>query len=125
METVVGDFEVEADLNAALRGVDTIYHICPNMHPDEVGIGHAVISAAGRGGVGRLVFHSVLHPQTRGMSHHWNKLQVEELLFESGLPFTILQPCAYMQNILGYWKALVEEGILLRAILRRDTDQHG
>jgi uncharacterized protein YbjT (DUF2867 family) len=81
------------------------------MHPNEVAIGQAVISAAIQAGVGRFVFHSVLHPQTHGMSHHWNKLQVEELLFESGLPFTILQPCAYMQNILGYWKPLVEQGI--------------
>jgi uncharacterized protein YbjT (DUF2867 family) len=37
------------------------------------------------------------------MPHHWQKMRLEEALFESGLSFTILQPCAYMENILGGW----------------------
>ena len=36
------------------------------------------------------------------MPHHWLKMRVEEKLFASGLPFTILQPAAYMQNVLAY-----------------------
>jgi NAD(P)H dehydrogenase (quinone) len=46
------------------------------------------------------------------MNHHWQKLRVEELIFESGLPFTILQPAPYMQNLLTGWKSIVEDGIL-------------
>jgi uncharacterized protein YbjT (DUF2867 family) len=46
------------------------------------------------------------------MTHHWQKLRVEEMLFESGLPFTILQPAPYMQNLLASWNTIVEEGIL-------------
>jgi uncharacterized protein YbjT (DUF2867 family) len=53
--------------------------------------------------VERFVFHSVLHPQIEAMPHHWQKLRVEELLFESGLSFTVLQPTIYMQNILANW----------------------
>ena len=34
------------------------------------------------------------------------------MLFESGLPFTILQPAPYMQNLLAGWKSIVEEGVL-------------
>jgi uncharacterized protein YbjT (DUF2867 family) len=45
------------------------------------------------------------------MPHHWQKLRVEELLFESGLPFTILQPAAYMQNLLAYWDQIVGQGV--------------
>jgi uncharacterized protein YbjT (DUF2867 family) len=45
------------------------------------------------------------------MPHHWQKLAVEEMLFESGLGFTILQPAAYMQNVLQYWKEITEEGV--------------
>jgi len=37
---------------------------------------------------------------------------VEEMLFESGLPFTILQPAPYMQNLLAAWKVILEEGVL-------------
>ena len=50
----------------------------------------------------RIIYHSVLHPQVSAMPHHWQKMQVEEMLFTSSLDFTILQPTAYMQNILGY-----------------------
>jgi uncharacterized protein YbjT (DUF2867 family) len=34
------------------------------------------------------------------------------LLFRSGIPFTILQPAPYMQNLLTNWKSIVEEGVL-------------
>src|SRR3990170_771903 len=46
------------------------------------------------------------------MPHHWSKLRVEEMLFESGLSFTVLQPAAYMQNLLAGWKLIAEEGVL-------------
>jgi NmrA-like family len=39
-------------------------------------------------------------------------MRVEEMIFESGLPFTIMQPAPYMQNILAGWKSIVEDGIL-------------
>jgi uncharacterized protein YbjT (DUF2867 family) len=45
------------------------------------------------------------------MPHHWCKLRVEEALLGSRLPFTILQPAAYMQNVLGEWKAIQEHGV--------------
>jgi NAD(P)H dehydrogenase (quinone) len=82
------------------------------MSPDEVVIGTLVIGEAKRAGVEHFVYHSVLHPQTERMTHHWQKLRVEEMLFESGLPFTILQPAPYMQNLLAVWKSIVEEGEL-------------
>jgi len=37
-------------------------------------------------------------------------MRVEEQIFASGLPFTILQPAPYMQNILPYWQGMIEEG---------------
>ncbi len=45
------------------------------------------------------------------MPHHWNKLKVETEIFASGMSFTILQPAAYMQNILAYWPKIVSEGV--------------
>lgn len=94
---------------AAYKSVKSVYHISPNMSPNEFQYGEIAIRAAKRAGVQHFVFHSVLHPQTQGMPHHWQKLLVEELLFESGLPFTILQPAVYMQNILAYQDAIVSE----------------
>jgi NAD(P)H dehydrogenase (quinone) len=102
-----------AMMEPAAHGVQAIYHICPNMNPDEVAIGEVVIAAARAAAVERLVYHSVLHPQTEAMPHHWNKLRVEEKLFESGQSYTILQPAAYMQNVLAYWDQIVEQGVYL------------
>jgi len=110
-QVVVGDMRDRAAMEQAARGAKAIYHICSNMDPDEVVIGKAVIAAACAAAVERLVYHSVLHPQTDAMPHHWNKLRVEEKLFESGLPYAILQPAAYMQNVLAYWNQIVEQGV--------------
>jgi uncharacterized protein YbjT (DUF2867 family) len=110
-EAIVGDMLSETTLERAARGVRAVYHICPNMSPDEIRIGKIAIAAAHSAGIERFVFHSVLHPQTEAMPHHWNKLRVEESLFESQLPYTILQPCAYMQNVLAGWQSIVDRGV--------------
>jgi uncharacterized protein YbjT (DUF2867 family) len=91
----------------AAEGARSIYHICPNVSPDEVAFGRNAIAAARAAGVTHFVYHSVLHPQVETMPHHWNKMRVEELLFASGLDVTILQPTAYMQNLLASWPAIV------------------
>jgi uncharacterized protein YbjT (DUF2867 family) len=109
---MVGDMRDEAAIRPAMDGARAIYHICPNMSPDEAEIGTVVIRAAREAGVEHFVYHSVLHPQIEEMNHHWQKLRVEEMIFESGIPFTILQPAPYMQNLLAGWKSILEEGVL-------------
>jgi len=111
-KVILGDMQDEDAIRLALVDVTAIYHICPNMNPHELEIGNLLIGAAVKAGVGNFVYHSVLHPQTEKMVHHWQKMRVEEMLFESRLPFTILQPAPYMQNLLSGWKRVVEEGIL-------------
>jgi uncharacterized protein YbjT (DUF2867 family) len=108
----VGDMHDESAIRSVLQGARRVYHICPNMNPDEVGIGKLVIEEARKAGVEHFVYHSVLHPQAETMNHHWQKLRVEEMIFESGLPFTILQPAPYMQNLLASWRSIVEDGVL-------------
>jgi NAD(P)H dehydrogenase (quinone) len=110
-EAIVGDMRDEDTLRRAARGVRATYHICPNVNPDEIAIGKAAIAASRKAGVEQFVFHSVMHPQTEAMTHHWNKLRVEEALFESGQAYAILQPASYMQNVLGGWQTIVERGV--------------
>jgi uncharacterized protein YbjT (DUF2867 family) len=95
----------------AARGVDQVYHICPNVSPDELSIGKKMISAARASGVKLFVFHSVLHPQVEAMPHHWLKMRVEEALFASGLAYVIVQPAPYMQNILAELSAIRARGV--------------
>jgi uncharacterized protein YbjT (DUF2867 family) len=118
-QVLVGDMRAPATMERAVQGVQRVYHICPNVSPDEVAIGQVAIEAARSAGVAHFVFHSVLHPQTEDMPHHWRKLRVEERLFKalagsvepSGLPYTILQPAAYMQNVLAHWDRILEQGV--------------
>ena len=110
-EVAVGTFEDTAALVAATEGVQAIYHICPNVSPNEIAYARALITAAKAAGVSHFVYHSVLHPQIEAMPHHWAKLRVEEMLLTSGLAVTILQPTAYMQNLLVGWRSIVEDGV--------------
>ena len=102
-EVIAGDMSSRKTMSRAMERVESVYHICPNVSPDEIKIGKILIQAAKSAEVEDIVYHSVLHPQIESMPHHWQKMRVEELLFESGLPYTILQPAPYMQNILAYW----------------------
>lgn len=108
---IVGDMGDPILMQRGMDGVQAVYHICPNVSPQEVTFGRIAMNQAVQAGVEHFVYHSVLHPQTQKMPHHWLKLRVEEALLESGLLFTILQPAAYMQNILGQWDSIKSTGI--------------
>jgi uncharacterized protein YbjT (DUF2867 family) len=110
-EVSFGSFEDARALALAAAGTQAIYHICPNVSPDELAYARAVAAAARQHGVKRFVYHSVLHPQIEAMPHHWQKMRVEEMLFAAGFELTVLQPTAYMQNILGFWDGIVRAGV--------------
>ena len=108
-EVIAGDMCSQKTMNQVLQGVSAVYHICPNVSPEEINIGQTVIKAAQSAEVDHFVYHSVLHPQIESMPHHWQKMRVEEQLFESGLSCTILQPAPYMQNIFAYWNDIMKK----------------
>ncbi len=110
-EVYIGGFEDPRALAQAAAGARAVYHICPNVSPDEVAYARAVAAAALVQGVTRFVYHSVLHPQIEEMPHHFAKMRAEEMLFAAGLELTVLQPTAYMQNILGASSGIVGDGV--------------
>jgi len=110
-DVFIGNLRDSESLARALTTVSKIYFICPNMTPDELEIGKNLVGLARQAGISRFVYHSVFHPQVEAMPHHWQKMRMEEFLFKSDMDFTILQPCAYMQNILGSWQSITEKGI--------------
>jgi NAD(P)H dehydrogenase (quinone) len=107
----IGDLRDHDAMASAMEGVNSIYFIAPNMAPDELEIGKDIIKIARQKGINRFVYHSVLHPQVEAMPHHWQKMRMEEYLFESGMEYTILQPCAYMQNMLGSFNSIIKDGV--------------
>jgi uncharacterized protein YbjT (DUF2867 family) len=97
-ELFVGEMLRRDDLRRACEGVSTVIHTGP-ISPDETVMGRWAIDAAKDAGVDHFVYNSVAHPQTEWLLNHQNKLKVEDHLINSGLPFTILQPMHYFQNI--------------------------
>ena len=66
-DVIVGDMRSQEVMQQAVQGVGAVYHICPNMSPDELAIGMTVIAAAQSAGVEHFVYHSVLKPQIKAM----------------------------------------------------------
>lgn len=97
-EAHVGDLLQPDDVRRVFRGVRSVIHIGPPMHPREAEMGHAVVSAARMAGVEHFVQFSVAHPQLEQLLNHQAKLAVEGHVLMSRLAFTILQPMHYMQN---------------------------
>lgn len=102
-ETVIGDLRRPGDLENALRGARQIYHAAPTQLVDELPVAERLIAAAKAEQLDQVVFHSVIHPDIAELPHHRQKLRVEAILRDSGLPVTVLRPSHYMQNVLDFW----------------------
>lgn len=98
-DLVEGDILDRGALNAAMKGVEQVVHLGPPLNANETVMGRFVIDAARQAGVRRFIFLSVIHPQIDYLLNHQAKRLVEEYLVNSRLPFTILQPQHYFQNI--------------------------
>ena len=107
----LGDMEDASTIDAAMDSCDGIIHIGPPMHPNEVEITRRFIGAARSRGLSRFVYYSVMHPLRRAVRHHRLKLDAEEELIESGLPYTIVQPIRYMQHLAMIWKKVLDTGV--------------
>jgi uncharacterized protein YbjT (DUF2867 family) len=109
-EVVPVDLTDPAAVEPVLEGAEALYLIWPNFDPAEAAGAGALLGAARRAGVGRVVYHSVLRPQARAMPHHAAKDRVEELLDTSGLAWRVLQPCAYASNLDGQLTGVATTG---------------
>lgn len=107
----VGDMLDPASIEAAISGCHKVVHIGPPMHAAEKTITEHFINAAKANGLEQFVYYSVMHPLRRGVRHHSLKLDTEEILIESGVPYTIIQPIRYMQHLLPIWQKVLTEGV--------------
>lgn len=109
-EIATGDLLDAQSLRAAMQGAEQMLHICPPMHPQEDELARTITDLCRELGTQRLILWSVLHPVIE-VPHHRRKLTAEQYLIESGQPYTILQPCRYMQHLASVWKAVSETGV--------------
>ena len=107
----VGDMEDPKSISAAVSGCDAIVHIGPPMHPHEKTMTGHFVEASREAGLSRFIYYSVMHPLRRDVRHHRLKLDTEEMLIDSGLPYTIIQPIRYMQHLEPIWNRVVNDGV--------------
>jgi len=103
----MADLDDAAAMSDALSDADALYLIAPNVHPDEVGLLRPTLDLCEQAGM-RVVYHSVMHPHVRQMPHHLDKADVEALLRQSTLEWSILQPASYMDNVTAPIAAAVD-----------------
>ncbi len=104
---VAVDLRNEAAVDATLAGIDVVYLTTPEGGADPLGdeqvIVRNVIAAAARAGVKHIVMHTALRANrgNTGARILDNKTSLEAALRDSGVPFSILRPAWYLQNLFG------------------------
>ena len=111
-ETVQADLRDLASLDAALDGVDGAFLITPAFAPDATELGLALVEAAQKSGVRKLVYSGVYHPSL-ALENHASTLPIEAALYESDLDFTVLQPAMFLQGLDGAWQQARGSGALV------------
>ncbi|WP_349903686.1 NmrA family NAD(P)-binding protein [Parafrigoribacterium humi] len=111
-ETVQADLRNPASLDAALDGVDGAFLITPAFAPDATELGLALVEAAQRSGVRKLVYSGVYHPSL-ALENHASTLPIEAALYASDLDFTVLQPAMFLQGLDGAWGQARSSGALV------------
>lgn len=109
-EPIIGDLRDRASLEAAMRGVDKLYHIAPTLTVNEPDMGNTVIAAAQKSGVAHFVLHGVIAPYLQHINYHWAKELVQFALYRSGLAYTVLLPTNFMQNVSWTWPLIAQKG---------------
>jgi uncharacterized protein YbjT (DUF2867 family) len=99
------DLRDEAATDAALAGAHVVYLTTPeggaNPLEDEQAVVRNVIKGAARAGVKHIVMHTALRANRgdTGARILDNKTSLEAALRDSGVPFSILRPAWYLQNL--------------------------
>ncbi|MGP8072616.1 MAG: NmrA/HSCARG family protein [Thermoplasmata archaeon] len=105
VEFVQGSFDDGASIERAAQGVDAMFLMGTPFGGGaeaEARQGKAAVDAAKRASVPWLVYSSVSDADHQtGIPHFESKFAVEQHLRQSGVPFAISAPTAFMENILA------------------------
>lgn len=117
-ELVVGDLCEPETLPPALEGITAVIDASTTRPTDSHSIREvdwdgkvALIQAAKAAGIQRFVFFSILDAEKYpSVSLMEIKHCTEKFLAESGLEYTILRPCGFLQGLIGQYAIPVLEG---------------
>lgn len=107
VEIAVGDFTDHDSLVRAMRGADAVYAMSTPYEQGaekEIAQGKTITDAAKAAGVAHFIYSSVASAnRATGISHFDGKYAVEQHLQASGVPYTIVAPVFFMENLLAPW----------------------
>ena len=111
VEVVRGDYGDRESILAAMGGLQQAFFYS-GFSRNELAEGMNVINAAKQSGIRHLVYSSgaAADPET-GMAGAV-KAQVELALRDSGVPFSVFRPVAFMENYKGQQKRTIEQGVI-------------
>ncbi len=118
-ELVSADLDRPDTVNAAVAGADVVVSIIASLQ-NRLDIGQAtqgihVAEAAALAGVKHFIYSSVLAPQ-HGIMGQGSKIAIAERIAELGMPYTILHPSFFMENLLTHFPAKIENGAVILAL---------
>ena len=108
-EVVIGDLGKPETATAAVAGVDRIY-MCLFNGPEQASHGRNLIAAARQAGRPHIVHHSASGSDRSRIIRHI--AEVETALRASGLPWTILRPTFYLQNLMMAIPTVASQGAI-------------
>jgi NAD(P)H dehydrogenase (quinone) len=107
------DYRDNASFEAALQGVDVVILISSNDFRDRVGQHQTVIAAAKAARVKHIVYTSMLKAGTSPLLVVGDHKATEELIFASGLAYTILRNPWYTENWTGSLPVAIKAGAVI------------
>lgn len=106
VETVVGDFDDVDSLTSAATGTDAMFAMTTPAGGVEVEVDHGrnVVDAALAAGTGHLVYSSVASAdRSTGIPHFDSKAEIEKHIRGLDLPWSIVGPVWFMDNLTFPW----------------------
>ena len=120
-EVVKTEFSNPVSLESVLTGVDAFFLV---TSPFEAGPeaetvqGTAAVKAAVKAGVPYLVFSSACDAENNtGVPHFDSKYEIEKVLSSSGIPFSIIAPAYFYENMLSpFTLPGIKDGVFAQAM---------
>ncbi|WP_433394931.1 SDR family oxidoreductase [Streptomyces sp. CA-146814] len=117
VEVVAGEYGDRDSLDRALRGIDSVFLVTNSpTEPDD----ERVAAASAAAGVRHLVKLSMMAVEEPDADDFITRLQRgnEQVIRESGVPWTFIRPRTFMSNTLSWAKVIASDGVV-RALYGR------
>lgn len=129
VEAVTGDLATGAGLEAALDGIDTVIHAASNSRQTQAvdidGTRHLLAAAQSHGRSTHIIYVSIVGVDRSEAPYYGAKYAAEQMIQQSGLPWSILRATQFHNFILEILRSLgidtepvvaVPEGVRLQSI---------